>query len=476
VKPKEDDDGEIKRMVPRRRVKKYVVTALDVLDETDWYGDIIPHFWVMGPEIYIDGKLYRLSLIDGGKDSQRGLNYTATSAAEIVNSMTKSPWIGWVGQFDVANAQGINPWESSNTQVWAYMEVKPTFAVNPVTGESTLLPAPQRNTWEAPISRLLELATFFIEGIKGTTSVFFDPSIQSVRDAQSGEAIKALQSQTNMGTINWQKQLHRAVEISYRQAAVILPKIMDGPRVRTIVRADSKHEQVEINREFPPDGLDPATGKKGKRNNIVLGEYSLRVMAGPSTKDRTEQSVAALTEVFHIAPGLLNAPGVAARFLRLVGEGSPAVEEMADSLMGQQQGDEQTPEQLRNQLLQLTQQSQMKDTLLQKMQAALQAKLPEIEARKWVSAVQAIASIRVAEINASKDADAAKADRDAAQLESVMSMAHDAATQASDQQHERTIQQADQQHQAGLQASEQQHQADQQAQQAQQQEQPTQTV
>ena len=468
VTVKTDDDGEIKRSEPRRKVRKYVVTALDVISETEWYGDCVPHFWVMGPEIYIDGKLYRLSLLDGAKDSQRGLNYSATSAAEIVNSMTKSPWVGWVGQFDVANAQGINPWESSNTQMWAYMEVKPTFATDPATGTTHLLPAPQRNSWEAPIQRLLELATFFIEGIKGSTSVFFDPSIQSVRDAQSGEAIKALQSQTNIGTLNWQDNLHRAVALSYGQAAKILPKIMDGPRVRTIVRADSQHEQAEINKEFPP-------GQKGKRNNITLGEYSLRVKAGPSTEDRTDQAMEALTEVFKIAPGLLNAPGVAAQFLRLVGRGTPQVEAMANSLMGKQQGEEQTPEQLQTMLAQLQQQGQAKDMLIQKMQQALAAKLPQVEADKWMAAVRAIAQIRVAEITASKDRDNAQAERDAAQLESIMGMAHDTASQAADQQHERTMQGADQQHEQGLQASDQQHEASQ-AQQQQQQEQPTQSV
>ena len=336
----------------------------------------------------------------------------------------------------------MNPWESSNTQMWAYMEVKPAWATNPVTGETQLLPAPQRNTWEAPIGRLLELATFFIESIKGATSVFFDPAVQSVRDAQSGEAIKALQSQTNIGTLNWQDNLHRAVTLSYNQAAKILPKIMDGPRVKTIVRPDGQHEIAEINREFP-GGIDPSTRKKAKANNITLGEYALRVKAGPSTDVRSDQAIEALTEVFKIAPGLLNAPGVAAQFLRLVGQGTPQVEQIADSLTGKQQGEEQTPEQLQNQLLQLQQSDQAKTMLIQKMQQALVAKLPQIEADKWMKAVDAIARIRVAEITASKDRDNAQANLDASLLEHVTDMAHEVAMQATDQQHAAAMQAAE---------------------------------
>lgn len=429
VTPSIEDGKPVMRSEPRHTVKKYVVTALDTLSETTWYGDIVPYFWVMGPEVYIKGKLHRLSLIDGGADSQRGLNYTATSAVEIVNTMTKAPFIGWLGQFDVTNAQGMNPWKASNTQVAAYLELKPEFAVNPTSGEATLLPPPQRNTWEAPIGRLLELATFFIEAIKGTTSVFFDPSIQSVRDAQSGEAIKALQSQTNIGTLNWQSNLQEAVTLSYQQAVKIFREIMDGQRVRTIIKADTQHEIVEINREFP-DGIDPKTGKRGKENNITRGTYMVTATAGPKFEDRTDQAVEAMTEVFKIAPGILSAPGVAARFLRMVGEGSPQVEQIADSLMGTT-GD-MSPEDMRNQLLKLQQSDQAKTTLIQQMHQAMAAKLPELELRKWETMVENLTKIRVAEINASKDRDNAKADLEAEVLQHFTAMAHDTATQAVD--------------------------------------------
>jgi hypothetical protein len=435
VTPKLDDEGKpIARYQPRRKVFKYIVTALDEINKTEWPGEIIPHFWVMGPEIYIKGKLYRLSLIDGAIDAQRLLNYAATSAAEVTGAMTKSPWVGWLGQFDVQNAQGMNPWESSSTQVWAYLEVKPSWAINPTSQQAELLPAPQRNTWEAPIARLLELATFAIEAIKGATSVFFDPSVQSVRDAQSGEAIKALQSQTNIGTLNWQDNLHRAVGLSYHEAAGIMQKLYDSQRVMTIVRPDSKHEAIEINREFE-NGIDPATGKKGKENRINRGQYAVRATAGPNFETRNDQAVEALTEVFKVAPNLLNAPGVAPRFMRMVGQGSPEVEDMADMLLGTGPDGEPSPQQLRGQIQQLTASDQAKTLLIQKMQQMIQAKLPDLELRKFEAAIKALTSIRVAEINASKDADNTAANLDASRMEMMFDQAHDVAMQSLEHQH-----------------------------------------
>ena len=443
VTPKADRDGDvIFRSVPRRKVKKYVVTALDVIEETDWLGSGIPIFWVMGPELYHEHKLYRLSLISGAQDSNRSLNYCATCATEIVGSMTKSPWLGFEGQFDTVNAQGFRPWDSSNSKMWAYLEIKPTWATDPSTGQSVLLPSPTRNTWEAPIQRLMELATFFGEQIKAATSVFFEPSVPSAAQAQSGSAIKALQQQTNMGTINWQDNLHRAVALKYQMEAEIFPRIYDGPRVVTVVRPDNQHETAAINQEFPAHEIDQATGKhRGKdgklesRNSITLGQYSLRVTAGPDFQTRTEQSVENLTEVFHIAPQLLGAPGVAARFLRMVGEGNPQVEEMADSITPDPSKGS-SPEQMGQQLQAAQQQNQALQVLVQKMQTALAAKLPEVEAGKWKVAVQAIAGIREAEIKAGVD----KADIDTSHLEQLAGFAHERAMQATEHAHAQTMQ------------------------------------
>src|SRR6185369_14905584 len=147
---------------------------------------------------------------------------------------------------------------------------------------------------------------------------------------------------------------------------------------------DSQHEVVEINREFPGDGMDPATGKKGQARNICLGRYSVRVTAGTNFETRQREAVVALTEFFKAAPQALAAPGVAASYLRMIGEGNPKVEHMADLLSPDQDG-EATPEQMQAQLMQAQQQNQALTQLVQKMQQALMAKLPEIEAKKYIA-------------------------------------------------------------------------------------------
>lgn len=411
------------RWETRRRVWKYVVTALDVVSKTEWLGTTPPFFWTLGPEIYIDGKLHRLSLIDGAMDSQRGLNFAATGATEILGAMTKAPWVGYKGQFDATNAQGINPWRSSNTRLWAYMEIQPTWAINPTTKQAELLPPPIRNTWEAPIARALELAAFFREQIKSSTSVFFDPAAQSVADVESGAAIKALQSQTNIGTLNWQDNLRYAVGVSYQQAAIIATKITSAQQALLIIRPDSKHEMVRINQVF-------GQGEKKITSSKAFGHLSIRATAGPDTETRTDQTIDAMTKTFSIAPQLLSMPGVAAQFLRFIGQGTPQIEQLADSILGKN-GDV-TPDQLQAQVMQLQQSSQAKDVVIQKLQMALAAKLPDLEVRKWEKIMDMLTRLAVARVTASKDRDVAAADREQATLEALLQMAHEAAMQGAD--------------------------------------------
>ncbi len=438
VTVKKDAQGdEMMRIDPQRKITKHVVTALDdLVDPVEWQGDIIPIFWLMGPEIYIKGKLYRLSLISGAIGPQRSLNYTATSMNEIVGLMTKSPFIGWEGQFDVTNAQGFNPWEASNTQVWAYMEVKPTWAINPTTKQAEMLPPPQRNTWEAPIARLFEALTFWGEMIKAATSIFFDPSTQNARDAESGEAIKALQAQTNIGTSGWQETLQSACTLEYQQAKTIFRKLYDGQRVVSIVKPDSSHEMAEINKEFPIGHVDPDTGKPPKTNNIISGEFGVRVTAGPSFKDRADKAIANIMQLIKAAPEIMSAPTVVSQIFRMLGEGNPLIDQIADSI-DPAGGQEQTPAQLSGQVQQLTQKNQQLMQFAQQLHQAIEAKLPQVEADKWKAELDNLTKIRVAEITASKDADNAQADREAAMLEAMFNNAHEAATQATDHEHER---------------------------------------
>ena len=426
-------EKEIQRWSPRRKVMKYIITALDVVQKTEWLGDVIPIFWLSGPEMWRDGERFRLSAITGAQDSQRGLNYACTSGAETLGLMTKAPYMGPQGSFDVVNAQGFNPWKTANSTPWPYLEYAPVWVTDEATGESQLAPPPQRNTWEAPIARIMEFANFFAEQIKAATSVFFEPSVPSAAQAQSGAAIKELQSQTNIGTMNWQAALQQATALEYHQAAKVMRQIYDGPRVKAIVRADSQHEIAEINREFPGDNSVP---KGEKRNDITNGQYAFRVLVGAQTSTDNDAARDTMLEVFKLTPQILANPQILSKFLRWLGEGNPEIEGIADII--QPDADPQSPQALQSQLMKAQQQNQAYQTAVQKLSQIIQTKGPELASKRWETQFNGLVKIRVAEIAAGNDT----AQIDAQILEHLTGMAHERGMQAEQHAHEQSQTQA----------------------------------
>ncbi len=434
-------DGVNERKSPKRTIKKYLVDALEVLDETEWPGTLIPLFPVLGPEIYIEGKLHRLSLISPGMDANRALNYVATTATEIAGLTNKAGFVGYKGQFDDPR------WQDCNSEVYAYLEVTPVFATNEM-GQQVILPPPQKSQWEAPIQWLLALGSFFTEQFKAVTSMY-SSSLGEEKGDQSGKAIEQLRSESNVGNFSYADNLHRTKTIIYQQMCVIFPKIMTGPQVVAIVRPDSQHEMVAINQIFPEDGIDPKTGKKGKRNKLALGEYSVRVVAGPNFQTRQDQAMQMLLEAIKINPAILQNPAVTAKIIRMIGQGNPEMEGIAD-LISPSQTDEMTPQQMHQALQMAQSQSQQQQQTIQKLAQILAEKMPEIQAKERQNVRDNLTRIVTAQITASKDTDIANADREAAQLENMLGMAHERGTQAEDHQQANFQQASDQQHQQNM--------------------------
>lgn len=453
------DGEENVRMVGRRKVCKYVVDAYEVKSSTDWLGRLIPLFPVLGPEVWIDGKLHRLSLISGAMDAQRALNYAATTMVELVGFTPRAPWIGPEGTFDDPR------WKTANTEMWAYLEYTPVYVTDEATGTVTLAPPPQRNMWEAAIQWILALKASFVDDIKAVTNTY-DPSLGASKGNQSGKAIEQLRSESNVGNFSYADNLHRAIGNLYSEMIYIFPQILDGPRVVSIVRPDSQHETVAINQMFGKG--DEGTGaNKKKELDITKGEYAVRATVGQSHETARREALEALTEFFKGYPQALQAPGMASNYLRLIGDGNNQIEQMADNLEPEQGEDaDLSPEQMQAKLQQAKSQIQALTMVAQKMHETLQAGLPKVEADKWKAMLDSITKIRVAEISASKDLDKAAADRDANLMEQQLLQSHQAATaaqqqdaaaqqQRAQQQHEQGQQQSDQAHAAASQASDQ---------------------
>lgn len=443
------DDSDYVRDVAIRKVYKYVVDACEVLDKTEWIGDYIPALTVLGPEIYIDGVLHRGSLVQGMIDPQRALNYTATSMMEVAGKVPRAPFIGTKGQFDDIGDDGRNKWATATTEDHAWLAAEPVSMVDEATGRTTFAPLPQRNMMEASIQWCLQLAQFFKDAIQAASS-YSATSLGKRTADQSGEAIRALQAESSKGTFSIPDTVNNTVAAMYRQWLLIYPRITDSARAQTIIRADGKNEQALINQYFDdPNGQKDESGKaKQKIHDVRLGRYSVRVDAGPSPETRNQAALQPLGEVFKNAPELLQIPGVAAGYVRLIGDGNPKVEQIADLLPGGAD-DQQNPAAVQQQNQQLQGQLKTLGMALQQANTKLATQQPKIDADERKSIRETATKLAIAEITA-KSQDSARASADALAIdEQHKEMAHDVALQADQQEHQSGM--ADQANAAALQ-------------------------
>lgn len=427
---------ELLRSVPLTKIKMYTLDAYEVLEETDWLGTIIPGIPVLGQEIWIDGVLYRKSLISEAMDSQRLLNYAVTTGAEILGLMPKAPWVGYAGQFDDER------WETAHTETWAYLPVTPTFAT-PEGGDvanSELLPPPTRVDYRGALSETLPMAQYAGQAIELETSIFAD-RLGAAKGDKSGRAINALQSQSSTGTFYIADSLHHAIQSVYEQIIIINQQIRTEREVVTIVRPDSQHELATINTEFP-DKIDPASQKQAKARWLSQGRYAVVVTVGPDPQTLKEQTALILVDFLKIDPQIMAVPGVAAKALRSVSQGDPEIEAIADLLEPQSA---QSPQQLAQQLQKVMSENAALKIIATKLQQEKDAKLPQVQADERKNIRDNLTRLEVAKITASKDADTAEADREASLLEAGLGMAHDVAL--SKMEHGQAMEQGAQQHQ-----------------------------
>lgn len=413
-----------------REIKWYLTDGVDILKRGDWEGYWIPLFPVYGRERWVNGKRFITAIIQGAKQAQQAFNYAFTGACEVLAYSTKSPWLGLVGQFRSAMAK----WKASNVEPYTFIEYD---SVDLPNGQTYTNP-PVRNTAEPPVQAFLAFAQICINAVQRATSIF-DPSLGKQKSDQSGKAIQELQQQSTEGNFHWSDNLTITLTHYYRALADIVQKEYDSEQVTQIMRADGTPLQVRINADFV-SGKDIQGNDIKRKYNIAKGNFAFTVAIGPSTDSQllaNEQKITALIKV--LPPELI--AQAADLFIKLQNYG-PLGDQLAERLTPPQYRDQNDPNAAAAHLAQAMQQNQQLQQVVQKLQMAIATKQPELQVRKYIAELNAVAGIEEAKVKAGDN----QQDRVQSMLETVLGMAHEAGSDAADRMHDLQSQHMQQQH------------------------------
>ena len=276
-----------------RRVKWCKITAVDVLEKTEWPGKFIPIIAVLGDDIDIDGKRHLSGMVRHIKDPQRMYNYWNSSATEMIALAPKAPFIGVEGQFEGHEKE----WLEANVRNRPYLEYKGTS----VSGQPA--PPPQRQVYEPPIQAISQMIGQSEADMKGVMGIW-DAALGQPGPETSGRAILARQSQSNIANLNYSDNLSRSIRFCGRVVLDLIPKIYDTPRIQRIVNPDSSIRQVIVHNGAGQAEQAQAMMSESiqKIFDIGMGRYDVTISTGPSYQSKRQEAAASMLEFVKAFP------------------------------------------------------------------------------------------------------------------------------------------------------------------------------
>lgn len=278
-----------RRQITQSKIKWCDFTGAEILDEGEWAGDFFPYAAVTGPITINDGVRDIRGIIRYAKDSQKMLNYMASSAARRIASANKAPWI--VEASSIRNYKRM--WDTANTENWAYLAYDAVDA----QGQLRQIPPPTRADQTGQIQDLLAAAAKFENDLKATIGIY-DAGLGATPNEQSGVAIKTLAQQGQNANFHFSDNLVRALQHMGRILVNLIPKIYDTPRMVRIVDAEGKQSVVAINQIFE---------KNGQREVLALteGDYGVTIDVGPAFATAKQAAIEQMLEMARVNPNIL---------------------------------------------------------------------------------------------------------------------------------------------------------------------------
>lgn len=268
----------------RSKINWYLINGEEILERTEWLGSWIPIIPTYGARINVNGKWTFESVFRFSKDSQRMLNYMASSEAEAIALAPKAPYIIEEGQ--VAGYE--NMWKNSNTDTLAAL----VYKSKSISG--SLVPPPQRNQFEPAVSAITNARLQASDDIKSTTGIY-DASLGNRSNEQSGVAIARRNAQSQNSNYHFLDNLSKSIRHAGRICVELIPKIYDSARIERTIGEDGTHEIVKINQDFEKAG-------EIVRYDLSAGKYDVVIETGPSYATKRQESAEMLMEFSKAMP------------------------------------------------------------------------------------------------------------------------------------------------------------------------------
>lgn len=300
------NDAVVTRRRPtiRRQLKWATINGIDVLEGNEnktggrnLPGPYIPLVPMIGERLMVNGRRNLRGMVRDAKDPQRTYNFWVSAETEMIALAPRAPVIGAIGQFETTKEQ----WLLANRRNFPFLEY------DPIDVNGNLVPAPQRNTYDANVTPIIQATQQADQDLKSVIGMF-DASQERSRE-QSGKAIIARQQQGEQGNSHFLNNQALAIEQIGRIVLHWIPVYYDRPQIVRIVGIDDRERDVLVHAGNPDAAQqmaesDPMMKAIAGDNlfDVGLGRYDVSVTVAPSYQSRRAEAVDSIIQLLQAFP------------------------------------------------------------------------------------------------------------------------------------------------------------------------------
>jgi len=309
----------------RRRTRKAHKVCSRFFDNKDWLEDDRETVFNRIPVIpayanfkIFEGKTLYWGVVEKLLDPQRVLNYAMSRSIEEGALAPRAKY--WMTPAQAAGHEDEIATLNTNSNPVQFFNPDPEF------------PAVPQQQGGAQVNQGLSMIAQSMQGMINATAGMFAANMGDNPNAQSGVAIRQLQNKGDNGTYKYSRSMEIAIAATGRLIKDAIPKVYDTQRTVRVLREDESFDMASINQQ----AIDNETGEIVTINDLSVGSYDVICKAGPSFKNRQEETLEAITNLAQVDPSIMQIAGD----LMLQSVNTPAASQIAERKRAQmlQQG------------------------------------------------------------------------------------------------------------------------------------------
>jgi hypothetical protein len=273
------------REVEAYKVKKRLMSGVEILDEEDWPGSTIPICPVWGEEVVLDGRRHFRSMIRDAKDPQRMFNFWRSATTELVALAPRAPFIGPKG-FIPKGQEAV--WQTANSRSHPYLEYDGNVM-------------PQRQPFAGIPAGALQEALNASDDMKAIIGIY-DSALGARSNETSGVAIMARQREADVPNFHYIDNLARAIEYAGKVLVEIIPAVYSQRQTIRILGEGQAENVIKLSAQ--PQDVATASFEMGDERlyDLSVGVYDVDVQVGPSYGTQREETRQFLIEILRAIP------------------------------------------------------------------------------------------------------------------------------------------------------------------------------